>query len=48
MAEFLEPTTIRLDPTLMERIDEGALQPGISRSAFIVTTASKKLTDMGL
>jgi hypothetical protein len=43
-----KPTMIRLDPTLMERIDRGALQLGISRSAFIATSASEKLTEMGL
>ena len=43
-----KPTMIRLDPALMERIDRGALQLGISRSAFIATSASEKLTDMGL
>lgn len=43
-----KPTMIRLDPALMERIDRGALQLGISRSAFIATSASEKLTNMGL
>jgi hypothetical protein len=43
-----KPTMIRLDPSLMERIDRGAEQLGISRSAFIATSASEKLTEMGL
>jgi Ribbon-helix-helix protein, copG family len=43
-----KPTMIRLDPNLMERIDRGAQQLGISRSAFIATSASEKLTEMGL
>ena len=43
-----KPTMIRLDPNLMERIDRGAQQLGISRSAIIASRASVKLTEMGL
>jgi hypothetical protein len=40
------PTMIRIDPNLLERIDKGAKRLGISRSAFIVSSAAEKLEQM--
>jgi hypothetical protein len=40
------PTMIRIDPNLLERIDKGAKRLGISRSAFIVSSAAEKLERM--
>jgi hypothetical protein len=41
-----KPTMIRIDPQLLERIDRGAKRLGISRSAFIVSSAAEKLEKM--
>lgn len=41
-----KPTMIRIDPDLLERIDRGAKRLGISRSAFIVSSAAEKLERM--
>ena len=40
------PTMIRIDPNLLERIDTGAKRLGLSRSAFIVSSAAEKLERM--
>jgi len=40
------PTMIRIDPDLLQRIDQGAKRLGISRSAFIVSSAAEKLERM--
>jgi hypothetical protein len=37
---------IRIDPPLLERIDRGAKRLGLSRSAFIVSSAAEKLEKM--
>ena len=41
-----KPTMIRIDPELLQRIDKGAKRLGISRSAFIVSSAAEKLERM--
>ena len=41
-----KPTMIRIDPALLERIDRGAKRLGLSRSAFIVSSAAEKLERM--
>jgi hypothetical protein len=41
-----KPTMIRIDPDLLERIDRAAKRLGISRSAFIVSSAAEKLERM--
>jgi hypothetical protein len=41
-----KPTMIRIDPELLERIDRGAKRLGLSRSAFIVSSAAEKLERM--
>ena len=41
-----KPTMIRIDPDLLVRIDRGAKRLGISRSAFIVSSAAEKLERM--
>jgi hypothetical protein len=41
-----KPTMIRIDPELLQRIDRGAKRLGISRSAFIVSSAAEKLERM--
>lgn len=41
-----KPTMIRIDPDLLERIDRGAKRLGLSRSAFIVSSAAEKLERM--
>jgi Ribbon-helix-helix protein, copG family len=41
-----KPTMIRVAPDLLERIDRGAKRLGISRSAFIVSSAAEKLERM--
>jgi hypothetical protein len=41
-----KPTMIRIGPDLLERIDRGAKRLGISRSAFIVSSAAEKLERM--
>jgi Ribbon-helix-helix protein, copG family len=40
------PTMIRIDPDLLVRIDRGAKRLGLSRSAFIVSSAAEKLDRM--
>ena len=37
------PIMIRIDPNLLERIDKGAKRLGLTRSAFIVSSAAEKL-----
>jgi predicted transcriptional regulator len=37
---------IRIDPELLARIDKAARRLGISRSAFIVSSAAKELERM--
>jgi Ribbon-helix-helix protein, copG family len=41
-----KPTMIRIDPELLTRIDRAAKRLGISRSAFIVSSAAKELERM--
>ena len=41
-----ETVKIRIDPDLLERIDRGAKRLGISRSAFLVSSAAEKLERM--
>ena len=41
-----KPTQIRIDPDLLVRIDRAAKRLGISRSAFIVSSAAEKLERM--
>jgi Ribbon-helix-helix protein, copG family len=41
-----KPTMIRVDPDLLARIDRAARRLGISRSAFIVSSAAEKLERM--
>ena len=41
-----QPTMIRVDPGLLVRIDRAARRLGISRSAFIVSSAAEKLERM--
>ena len=41
-----KPTMIRIAPDLLERIDRGAKRLGLSRSAFIVSSAAEKLERM--
>ena len=41
-----KPTMIRVAPDLLARIDRGARRLGISRSAFIVSSAAEKLERM--
>jgi hypothetical protein len=41
-----KPTMIRIDPDLLQRIDRGAKRLGLSRSAFIVSSAAEKLERM--
>jgi hypothetical protein len=41
-----KPTMIRIAPELLARIDKGAKRLGISRSAFIVSSAAEKLERM--
>lgn len=44
--ENKRPTVIRIDPDLLKRIDLGATRLGLSRSAFIVSSAAEKLDHM--
>jgi predicted HicB family RNase H-like nuclease len=44
--ENKKPTMIRIDPELLKRIDNAAKRLGISRSAFIVSTAARELERM--
>lgn len=41
-----KPTMIRIPPDLLVRIDRGAKRLGITRSAFIVSSAAEKLDRM--
>jgi hypothetical protein len=41
-----KPVMIRVDPDLLIRIDRAAKRRGISRSAFIVSAATKELEQM--
>ena len=41
-----KPTMIRVAPELLARIDRAARRLGISRSAFIVSSAAEKLERM--
>lgn len=41
-----KPIMIRVDPTLLERIDRAAKRLGLSRSAFIVSSAAMRLENM--
>ena len=41
-----EPTMVRIDPEILERIDRAAKRLGISRSAFIVSSAAERLERM--
>ncbi len=41
-----EPIMIRIDPALLRRIDQAAKRLGISRSAFIVSSAAKQVESM--
>jgi predicted HicB family RNase H-like nuclease len=41
-----KPTMIRIDPDLLTRIDRAAKRLGISRSAFIVSSAARELERM--
>jgi hypothetical protein len=41
-----KPTMIRIDPELLKRIDTCARRLGLSRSAFIVSSAAEKLERM--
>ena len=40
------PTMIRVDPDLLERVDKAAKRLGLSRSAFMVSSAAEKLERM--
>jgi len=44
--EANKPTIIRIDPDLLKRIDGGAWRLGISRDAFIASSAAEKLERM--
>ena len=41
-----KPIMVRIDPTMIERIDRAAKRLGISRSAFIVSSAAERLERM--
>ncbi|MBM4257965.1 MAG: ribbon-helix-helix protein, CopG family [Deltaproteobacteria bacterium] len=41
-----EPIMIRIDPDLLRRIDHAAKRLGISRSAFIVSSAARQVESM--
>jgi hypothetical protein len=45
--ENKKPIMVRIDPDMLKRIDQGARRLGISRSAFIVSSAAEKLERMG-
>ncbi len=44
--ENKKPTMIRIAPELLQRIDKAARRLGISRSAFIVSSAARELERM--
>ena len=41
-----EPIMVRVDPAILKRIDHAAKRLGISRSAFIVSSAAERLERM--
>lgn len=41
-----KPIMIRVDPDILERIDKAAKRLGISRSAFVVSSAAERLERM--
>lgn len=41
-----KPIMIRVDPSMLDRIDRAAKRLGISRSAFIVSSAAVRLESM--
>ncbi len=41
-----KPIMIRIDPDMLERLNRAAKRLGISRSAFIVSSAAEKLERM--
>ncbi len=41
-----KPIQVRIDPGILERVDRAAKRLGISRSAFIVSSAAEKLERM--
>jgi hypothetical protein len=41
-----KPIMVRVDPDILERIDKAAKRLGISRSAFIVSSAAERLERM--
>jgi predicted HicB family RNase H-like nuclease len=41
-----KPIMIRVDPSMLDRIDHAARRLGISRSAFIVSSAAIRLESM--
>jgi hypothetical protein len=41
-----KPIQVRIDPDILTRIDRAAKRLGISRSAFIVSSAAEKLERM--
>ena len=41
-----KPIMIRIDPEILQRIDKAAKRLGISRSAFIVSSAAERLERM--
>ena len=45
-SENKKPVMVRIDPNMIERIDRAAKRLGISRSAFIVSSAAERLERM--
>jgi len=41
-----KPITIRIDPDILTRVDRAAKRLGISRSAFIISSAAERLERM--
>ncbi len=41
-----KPIMVRVDPELLKRFDQGAKRLGITRSAFLVSSAAEKLEKM--
>ena len=41
-----KPVMVRIDPDILERIDRAAKRLGISRSAFMVSSAAERLERM--
>lgn len=44
--ENKKPITLRIDPDILKRVDRAAKRLGISRSAFMVSSAAEKLERM--